>query len=572
MNARLKAIRALMRKDLARTWMVAPVFAAASFTGRLTPLFNQDLELGYQPFSQLIMGVLLLCIAAWALTREDPAFGLEAGWRLRPIRPFDLVAAKAVLLLALGWLPWTLGAAAAELVSGGGVDAAFRVSLAQTDVAALSLPALAISSLFSTASANTKRLIFLPYAALYVLLGVFGARQFVGVDWILIVSLSVAAIAFSLVLLWLSYGRRAVWPAWLTFAGGVLAIFLLARIPTPALARAQQILPGHQRMGDEVGLRVVDDALGTPGCFPSRRILATEGSGDLIRRIASTDRLSDDMSRYRLSHPTQATRDALMRDQKDANRKRSLIFLASDEWSAEQRHRAGAMAVAFKVNATAVALPPDTRLIVDDVRAAFVGADGQLVSVPSLTEGRPHGIVADPDTMSVWLLPSEDASRLASARLRLDYDLTLVHRVETHPIRLDLFSRGPMIAGFGACTSKIEDYGMAYLTCNAWGPSPALVSVRATPAVEEFSAPNYAPDWANPHVPMLKVGLGPLSPVTTVGRFFLRLGSAPQGLNTASLTTYSVVSHFHRQVLAPVGALGGRDCPIMTDLDHWPAL
>ena len=272
MNARLKAIRALMRKDLARTWMVAPVFASASFAGHLTPPFNQDLELGYQPFSQLIMAVLLLCIVAWALTREDPAFGHEAGWRLRPIRPFDLVTAKAVLLLALGWLPWTLGAAAAELVSGGGVGAAFRVSLAQMGVAALILPAFAISSLFSTASANAKRLIFLPYAALYVLLGVLGARQFVGVDWILIVSLAVVAIAFSLALLWLSYGRRAVWPAWLTFAGGVLAILLLARIPTPALARAQQVLPGNQRVGDEVGLRVVDDALGTPGCFPSRRI------------------------------------------------------------------------------------------------------------------------------------------------------------------------------------------------------------------------------------------------------------------------------------------------------------
>ncbi len=117
-----RTIAAIIRKDMRALWPFA--LALAVFVLTVMALFRTQadypevvLDIGA---SQLHLGAVLMLVSAFGLpvgiatfivllVHQDPATDTRHDWMVRPISPLDLVAAKALVILAVLLIPSTAG-------------------------------------------------------------------------------------------------------------------------------------------------------------------------------------------------------------------------------------------------------------------------------------------------------------------------------------------------------------------------------------------------------------------------------------------------------------------------------
>jgi hypothetical protein len=522
---RTTVIRAVIEKDVRLYWPVVALIAvvcAGAWVLQVIGLFSQSNANNLQSLAQLASAFLMI-----AVVQQDPASSDRHDWLIRPIRKLDLLLAKAIFIVLFTFVPLQLAQAAIQLTGGMEPAAVLQAFAADCLTSAIGIPAVI------TFAVLTRTLVIAIAAAIaamavYIVFFLTSLQNVVmgsSVRWIVDQPFFLAMATLGLVSLWLAYRRREMTRARAVFAGGVTLLFALScYVPAHALFAAQQALSGNAEAASGVTLTPV------AGCIADahRTEFSSETGDDVIMAApGETITATDD------DHKPMSEKDL---------RKLPGMF-APAPWAPRQFDREGPSPIVFTTRVQPAGVPAGGLLIVDDVRGAYVDAAGRVTGAPLLgrriREAFHHSGLND--FHENWLISERNAAAQSGARLRLDYDLTLL--TPTGSYSLMPGAKGGRVAGLGDCAlDKIATTSVSLIKCTLTGPRPALITTRIAGGPEHREAPNYAPGWLRSDDPVQTVDvnsrqLTPGQPVT--------------------LTAYRVAAHFQRRVLEPAGATAG---------------
>jgi len=527
--SRTSVIRAVIEKDLRLYWPIVALIVAVragAWALQAVSVFSQSNANDLQSLAQLA-GVFLIV----AVVQQDPAVSDRHDWLIRPIRKLDLLLAKAIFIILFTVAPMEISDAAIQLTGGMAPSEVLKVITADCVTALIGVPGV-ITFAVLTRTLMIAIAATIAAMAVYIVFFLTSLENVVTgspVRWLVDLPLFLAVAAIGVIALWLAYRRREMTQARALFAGGILLLFALScYAPAHALFAAQQAISGNAQAASGVAL------VPAAGCIADahRTEFSSETGSDVImaapgETITATDN----------DHKPMSERDL---------RKLPGMF-APAPWAPRLYDRQGPSPIVFTTWVQPAGAPAGSLLIVDDVRGVYVDGAGQVVGAPLLgrriREAFHHSGLND--FHENWLISRDVAAAQANARLRLDYDLTLLTPTGSYSFAPG--AKGGRVAGLGDCTlDKISTTSVSLIKCSLSGPRPALISTQLSGQPEHREAPNYAPGWLRSDDPVETVDvdtthMAPGQPVT--------------------LTAYRVVSHFHRSLLEPRGATAGASAP-----------
>ena len=523
---RTTIIRAVLIKDARLYWPVVALIAAVCAVAwilQAVGLFSQSNANDLQSLAQFASAFLMV-----AVVQQDPASSDRHDWLIRPIRKLDLLLAKAVFIVLFTFVPLELCEAAIRLTGGMEPAGVLQVFAGDCVTSAIAIPAIIAFAVL------TRTLVIAIGAAIagMALLIVFFLTSLQTVvmsspvRWLVDEPVVLAMAIIGPISLWLAYRHREMTRARAVFAGGLLLLVVLGcYVPAHALFAAQQAVSGNAQAASGVGL--------TPaaGCIADahRTEFGAETGNDVIMAApGETVTATDDNGRKPMS-------------EKDL-RKLPGMF-APAPWAPRLFDRQGPSPVVFTTRVQPVGVAPSSLLIIDDVRGAYVDGAGQVTGAPligrRILEAYHHS--GRNDYQETWLVSRRDADAQSGARLRLDYDLTLLTPMGSYNLMPG--AKGGRVAGLGDCAlDKIATASITLIKCTLTGPRPVLISTRIAGGPEHREAPNYMPGWLRSD-----------DPVETVDVDSRKLAPGQPVI----LTAYRAASHFQRSVLEPAGATAG---------------
>ncbi|HET8698310.1 MAG TPA: alpha/beta hydrolase, partial [Gammaproteobacteria bacterium] len=524
MSAHLRAIGAVLRKDLVSLWPMVAITAFLIVVGVV--LANAHLgvpEIGTYVGSMTMLAAALLTTA---VIQQDTAVSVTHDWLTRPIARTNLVAAKAAFI-AIALLAPVVAARLAVYSLQGYSPLQALLAAVNVDSYALELglpvviaAAAITSTLFQAAAVLVGGVFTMTFLLPTLAIGLHRASALgpgdsidetvllgAGSGWMVLRPLSVLAVATVAAVLWLQYGRRKTGLARTVFAAATLPPLLMG-----GLIGWSEVLALQSAVAPEPP--PADFTLSSDGaCFAAESLSPSPDNGAPVRssfaRLVPEDLLE----------------------------------------------RAGPAPVVFSSTVAAEGVPKGWRLMIRHVTARYFDASGNLLggafpAGPSAAGQSSFGGGAA--SASYWLLPRGSAERLAaepSTRLALDYALTLLAPNE---VELPVGGGRRTLPYVGYCSAELEPSTTAVkIDCIKRGTQPALITAGFAGALEkvDLGFPSYAPAW-----------LAPL----TGQRYELTL-RVPGGVDRGKvvLTAYEARAHFDRRVETP-GVLGGAlaDCPL----------
>jgi hypothetical protein len=518
-------IRAVIEKDFRLYWPVAALIAvicAVAWLLQSVDLFSQSNAANLQSLAQLAAAFLMI-----AVVQQDPASSDRHDWLIRPIRKLDLLAAKAIFIVIFTFLPLQASQAAIQLTGGmapGLVLQAFAGACLTSAVAIptiITFAALTRTLVIAIAAAIAAMAVYLVFFLTSLQNVVEGSPA----HWIVERPFYVAMALIGLAALWLAYRRRQMTSARVLFAGGILAMFALTcYLPAHVLFAAQQAVAANAQAASAVTL--------TPaaGCIAD------------AHRAEFFSQVGDDVIMAAPGETVTATGD-VNKPMSETDLRKLPGQFAPAPWAPRRFDQAGPSPIVFTTRVQPSGAPAGSLLIVDDVRGAYVDGDGHAVGAPLIgrrvREGFHHSGLND--FQELWLISRRDAAAHAGARLRLDYDLTLLTPTGSYAVSPS--DKRSHVPGFGDCmATTISTTNLSLIKCTLTGAPPALVSTRLAGQPEHREAPSYAPAWLRSDDPVVNVDVDTAHAVSG---------------QPVTLTAYQVASHFHRSLLEPVGATAG---------------
>jgi hypothetical protein len=525
---RTTVIRAVIEKDFRLYWPVVALIVslrAGAWALQAGGLFSQSNANDLQSLAQLA-GLFLII----AVVQQDPAASDRHDWLIRPIRKLDLLLAKAIFILLFTFAPLELSQAAIQLTGGMAPGAVFQAFAADCVTSAIAIPAVI------TFAVLTRTLVIAIAAAIaamaiYIVFFLTSLQNVVEgspVRWLVDQPFFLAMTLVGVAALWLAYRRREMTRARALFAGAMLAMFAVTcYLPAHVLFAAQQAISANAQAASGVALAPAG------GCIADahRTEFLSEAGDDVIMAApGETVAATGD------GHKPMSERDL---------RKLPGVF-APAPWAPRQFDHEGPSPIVFTTRVQPSGVPAGGLLIVDDVRGAYVDGSGRVVGAPLIgrrvREGYHHS--GANDFQELWLISQRDAAAQAGARLRLDYDLTLLTPVGTYVIPFG--GRAVHAPGLGDCRFG-SDSGPERRTinCKLTGAKPALLTAGDT---RVHDAPSYRPVWLSDGDADETVGVDP---------------DSTDFIHPVALTAYQVASHVHRSLLEPAGATAGATaaCP-----------
>ena len=551
----LTTIRAMMSKDWRLFWPFVIVlvcvqagYAVVSATGDGGALSAPAAALG----GLGALGGLWLTVAV--VQQESVFDGARSDWLVQPIRRLDLLAAKVLFILLLVQAPMSLARAGIGLANGGLTLSGLLWSLAGAIVgAALILP---VEIVFASLTGTMTRAIGL---AVVLFVGVFALLLALGhgsvtngpVHWIVNLLTVGVTLPLSVLALWLIYQRRSLIAGWATLAVIVAVSVLGLLIPSRWLFTLQQTLSHNADMASDVRLTL------PPGCFLARPY--DDGSAMpfdhahhpelTLDQTAGTFGPADTVSAgVRTTGPTRPVGPGQIATPPDG----APSGLQLTHWRPREALRKGPEPIVFRTHVDVSGAPPNDKLIIDRVQGVYVDSDGHTVASPM--SGFKLGARGGPTGLEIaWMASRDDIRRAATARFKLDYDLTLLRPVGRYVVPSD--GRQWRAPGLGYCQARLThgpgsfvrgpSLNLLLVTCTRSQSDVALIDVTAG-ARTSHAAPNYSPSW-----------LSTVAFITGVG------GELSEPVpRQVTVTAYRAISHFHRSVIAAPGALGGSACPV----------
>jgi hypothetical protein len=506
----------LLRKDLRLFGPFAALIALLHVFWQFPNLVSQLGALAGLLQTGMQMGTLLLIVV---ICYEDSVVSLKHDWLTRPVPGATLLLAKVLFVLMAAILPDIVGAFAYHLTQGHSIGEAVLAGLsAGADGNALAVYSAAMAFAAITSNVRQAVIVFLAGLAVIALISVGWmslhrdvpeSLGFTGSGWVLKDGVQLVMAIAAISILWLQYRHRHTRASRGVAAGatvvGTWIVVLMGWSPVFAIQKA---LSPDPDAAESIPVTLAE------GCFPAR-VLAADGDAASIVNAG----------------------------------------LTAQRYSEEHRKIAGPNAVAFSTRVNAQ-LPDGNLLVVNHVEARYVSGGREL---RRLRPGRTSSSVmraADqpPVATHYWLLPADDAKRLASESMvetRLNYSLSLLAPKNTARFPAD-GSRN-YYAGIGYCGADFDrTSGAVIVGCFKPGAQPAYLAANIDGSTESASPRPFPMNFA----PAALDFLGGK-------RNYIELVAHGSQMPRVIVTTYEARAHFDRQLIRP-GVLGGpvSACPM----------
>jgi hypothetical protein len=525
MNARLKLLATVLRKDLQLFWPLAVLTALLNAVANYDSIMRK-----LAVIEPLVMPAVLVATGLFILQvfHEDSAVTGKRDWLTRPVPGLTMLAAKCLFAVLVVVLPPVLGSIVGGLHLGRPPLEVLVTSMAE-GLGGVVLLVFLCTVAFAALTSSIRQAIVVLLAGIVLLL--FGFIYFSGTivyplpfwfadsvgpasgsEWILTRPLELLLAFTALAALWILYrrrhGRRA---ALLLVCVAVLAGgALLATMSRSRMFGLQKWLSPDPAAASTVAASL------QPGCFPARTLAAPNES-----------------------------------DASPGEKITAGIF------PPRQRMQAGADAVAFVVRLVVDRLPQGGQLV-GRAQLTYRTSDGGTVSLGAGSTSQPsdqHWVKTESGQRAMehyWLLSKKDYQRLAAdpgTTAHFDYSMSLLEPKATAVFAAD--GRRAYRPGIGYCGTTVSGVAKwVNVGCYSVGDQPALLAARldAQPDIEDRASgqPDFTPvvlDFWGGH------------------RHRMYVADAT-GLQVR-VTAYEARAHFTRQFDVP-GVLGGpvSSCPL----------
>ena len=502
-------VATLLRKDLRLFGPFAALIALLHVFWQFPNLVSQLGALAGLLQTGMQLGTLLLIVV---VCHEDAIVSLKHDWLTRPVPGPTLLLAKVLFVLMAAILPDIGGAFAYHLTQGHSPGEAVLAGLsAGADGNALAVYSTAMAFAAITSNVRQAVIVFLAGLAAIALITVGWTALhrdvpeslgFTGSGWVLKDGVRLVMVIAAISILWLQYRHRHTRAsrgvAVIATVVGTWIVVLMGWSPVFAVQKSLSPYP------DAAGSIQVTLA---EGCFPAR-VLGADGDGASGANAA----------------------------------------LTAQRYSEEHRKVAGPNAVAFSTRVNAQ-LPEGNLLVVNHVEARYVSGARELRRLrPGRTSSAMMKAADQPPAANhYWLLPADDAKRLASDSMvetRLNYSLSLLAPKNTVHFPAD-GSRN-YHEGIGYCGADFDAAsGAVTVSCFKPGAQPAFLAANIEGSTDSAgSRPfplNFAPVvldfWGGKH-------------------YDIQLAAHGSDIPRVDVTAYEARVHFDRQIIRP-GVLGG---------------
>jgi hypothetical protein len=456
MNAQLKLLGVLLRKDLRLFWPFAALTAAFTALWQVPALVEQLGVVGSLVQIAIPLATILLILVVF---HEDAVVSVKHDWLTRPIPRFAMLAAKIVFVSLVILLPAALGSIANGFFVGRPAAEVFISGLAD-GLGGERLMIMLLVMSFAALTSGIRQAVVM-FLAGVAGLGVFslimvrtsavaGGDDISASVWIISRTLMLLIAFAALAVLGLQYRRQRGHAAWVLI--GVVALAgtaLVSSMSWPRLFALQKRLSPEPAAESLVALSVL------PGCFPARKL--------------------------------QAENPAVARDEIPA------LF------PEEQRELAGPDAIAFAVRLVVDRLPEGGRLALGRAQLNYRTAAGENVS---LGAGRiaaqwtttPSGQLT---TARYWLVSKRDYQRLAadsSVTAHIDYSISLMQARASAAFTAD--GRRSFHPGIGYCGANFDRaIGKVGIDCYRLGDQPAVLVAKLAGQADSEGRASSGPDF-----------------------------------------------------------------------------
>lgn len=515
MNAQLKLLGVVLRKDLRLFWPFAALTAGFTALWRFPAIVQQLGVVGGLVQIAIPLATILLILV---VLHEDAIVSLKHDWLTRPIPRMTMLAAKSVFVALAILLPAVLGGILNGLYVGRPPAEAF-VSGVTDGLGGDQLMIVLCVMGFAAMTAGTRQAVitFLVGTAVLGVLSLLVARAsglsegtgISGSVWIIARTVLLLVAFAALAVLWLQYRRHRGRAAWVLLgAVAVAGSAFLASMNWQRMFALQKWLSPDPVAESLVAVSVL------PGCFPAR--ILDGGAATAIGAAADI---------------------------------RPEMFQDGD------RRRAGADAIAFAVRLVVDRLPEGGRLALGRTELGYRMADGETVSLgagqPAAQWTKTESGLAARD--QYWLLSKQDYLRLAadsSVSAHIDYSLSLMEPKASAAFTAD--GRRAFHSGIGYCGAVFDRAKRRIdVDCYRAGDQPALLVARLEGQSDIEGRASSFPDFT------------PAALDFWGGRRHrVELRAADTIAPRVQVTAYEGRVHFNRQVDVP-GVLGGpaSSCP-----------
>jgi ABC-type transport system involved in cytochrome c biogenesis permease component len=522
MNARMKLLGVLVRKDLRVFWaLVVPIVALNVF------MQFDDLvqRLGWVGAIAGVPWVLTSMLLIFLLFHEDAAAGVKSDWMTRPMPGMVMLASKCVSIVLVILLPSLVAAVLNAMHEGYALREAVVAGVAgclNGTVLTIFLCVMALAALTANIRQGLIALVLATLVGMFAVAGVVDLPQQETsgyYPWMVARPLQVLMSLGALAVLWMQYRRRGngarVLAGVVVLVAGtyLFTMVWLATTRWPRLFAVQEWLSPDPAAESSVAVSV------SPGCFPARTL-------EMRSSVAANG-------------PTQVP----------------IGTFPEYQWA-----QAGADAVAFSVRLVAERLPEGGLLALDRAELTYRTAGGVVAPVYAAritgqwASGRwvrtDSGMQA---TDRYWMLSKPQYEKLAadpSVTTHIEYSLSLLAPSATAVFNGD--GKREFREGIGYCGAHILATGVVTVNCYRTGEQPALLMARLEGQPDIESRASGDPDFT-PAVLDFSGGR----------RHYIQFHVTDVTTARVQVTAYEARAHFTRQFDVP-GVLGGpvSSCPV----------
>jgi hypothetical protein len=520
MKRQLALVGILLHKDFRLYWHFAALvflFLGLSQIAALVALLG--------PLGGLLQLLIPLATILFimAVCHEDSVVSVKHDWLTRPIPGPTLLLAKTLFVLAAIILPSILGGIANNLYIGHSVSEALLTGISSgASGGMLTLIVLVMAFAALTASIRQAIIVLLSGFVVLALLSALVIRLAVpdevhgptGSSWVLNRSVELIVVLLAVAVLWVQYRYRHT-----KAARSIVGVALIAITIFSASMTWPHVFAVQKMFSPDASAAVFVQVQVDKGCFAAAVLLP-----DRSRTSAG-----------------------------------AAAGIVPTLFSEEQRHRAGAGAIAFVTRLVRTSIPASDLLTVGHVALTYRIAGAAIkpaqaepgpLRAPLQWTIRRNGTLALDD---YWLLSRNDFARLAAAHdveTQIDYSLSLAAPASQAHFLAD--GRRASYPGIGYCSAKFDRAtSVVDVDCFKAGVPPAQLVANLDGAPQAESKASGFPDFM-PAVLNFWGGQ----------RHTMQLHANGSEVPWVSVTAYQARAHFDRRFVVP-GVFGGpvSQCP-----------